>query len=235
MQERLQKLLSASGAASRREAEAMIAAGRVTVNGTAARLGQKADPDGDRIELDGVPLKRREKRVCVLLNKPRGYVTTCRDEKGRKTVLELVSDCPARLYPAGRLDLNSEGLLLLTNDGGLANKIMHPSGGKKKVYLVWTQGYRAGVENRLREPMTLDGRPLAPVGVRLLRAQGGTALFEFTLGEGRNRQVRRMCELAGLRVTRLKRVAEGPLQLGALPSGKWRYLTEAELEALSSI
>ncbi len=233
MQERLQKLLSACGAASRREAEALIAAGRVSVNGTSARLGQKADPDADRIELDGKPLKRPEKRVCVLLNKPRGYVTTCRDEKGRRTVLELVSDCPARLYPAGRLDLNSEGLLLLTNDGDLANKIMHPSAGKKKVYLVWARGYRPGAENRLREPMELDGRPLAPVEVRLRRLTGENALFEFTLGEGRNRQIRRMCELAGLQVTRLRRVAEGPLRLGELPVGKWRYLTESEIKALS--
>ncbi len=232
MKERLQKLLSARGAASRREAERMILDGRVRVNGHAARLGERADPETDTIEVDGAPLDAPPARVCLLLNKPRGYVTTLRDEKGRRTVAELVADCPARVYPVGRLDLNSEGLLLLTNDGALANRLTHPSGGARKVYLAWVAGYRPGAEERFRRPMRLDGRPLAPVKVRLRRASGGTALLEFTLSEGRNRQVRRMCALAGLRVTRLKRVAEGPLSLGDLPPGQWRYATARELAAL---
>lgn len=232
MQERLQKILSACGTASRREAESLILAGRVTVNGLPAALGQKADLDADQIEVDGALLKPPEKRVCVLLHKPRGYACTCRDEKGRKTVLDLVAGCPFRLYPVGRLDMDSEGLLLLTNDGALANRVMHPAAGKEKVYLVWARGWRPEAEAVLRGPMALDGRPLAPVGLEIRREAGEDVLLEFTLREGRNRQIRRMCELAGLRVTRLKRTAEGPIRLGDLARGQWRYLTEEEIHAL---
>lgn len=232
MEERLQKLLSAYGAASRREAERLIKEGRVRVNGNTASLGGKADLSTDVVEVDGRRLRNAPERVCLLLNKPRGYVTTCRDERGRKTVTELVSGCPVRVYPAGRLDLNSEGLLLLTNDGDLANRLTHPSGGTKKVYLAWVTGWRPGAEEAFRREMVLDGRPLAPFKMGLRRNEGDKALLEFTISEGRNRQVRRMCELAGLHVTRLKRIAEGPLQLGDLPPGRWRYLTEEEIASL---
>lgn len=233
MEERLQKLLSAHGAASRREAEKMILAGRVRVNGNTASLGDKADLQTDVVEVDGKPLKKKPpERVCLLLNKPRGYVTTCKDEQGRKTVTELVSECPVRVYPVGRLDIGSEGLLLLTNDGELANHLTHPSGGTEKVYLAWVTGYRPGAETAFQREMSLDGKLLAPVQVRLRKSGEDKALLEFTLSEGRNRQVRRMCELAGLHVTRLKRIAEGPLKLGDLPPGQWRYVTDAELASL---
>lgn len=232
MEERLQKLLSAHGLASRREAERIIQAGRVRVNGNTASLGDKADLSRDVVEVDGRALKKPPERVCLLLNKPRGYVTTCKDEKGRRTVAELVSDCPVRVYPVGRLDLSSEGLLLLTNDGELANHLTHPSGGTKKVYLAWVTDYHPGAEAAFQRKMALDGKPLAPVKARLRKSEGDKALLEFTLSEGRNRQVRRMCELAGLHVTRLKRIAEGQLKLGDLPPGRWRYLTEAEIRSL---
>lgn len=233
MEERLQKLLSSYGVASRREAERIILAGRVRVNGNTASLGDKADLSSDVVEVDGKPLKKPPERVCLLLNKPRGYVTTCRDEKGRRTVAELVSGCPVRVYPVGRLDLSSEGLLLLTNDGELANRLTHPSGGTKKIYLAWVTGYCPGAEAAFQREMALDGKPLAPFRVRLRGSEGDRALLEVTLFEGRNRQVRRMCELAGLHVTRLKRIAEGPLRLGDLPPGRWRYVTEAEITALT--
>lgn len=233
MEERLQKLLSAHGVASRREAERMIREGRVRVNGNTASPGDRADLSSDVVEVDGKPLARRPERVCLLLNKPRGFVTTCKDEQGRRTVTELVTGCPVRVYPVGRLDLNSEGLLLMTNDGELANRLAHPAGGTKKVYLAWVTGYRPGAERAFQRRMVLDGRPLAPVGVRLRGGEGDRALLEFTLSEGRNRQVRRMCEMAGLHVTRLRRIAEGPLQLGNLPAGQWRYLTDAEIASLT--
>ncbi len=234
MEERLQKLLSAYGVASRRRAEELILAGRVRVNGNTARLGERADLSVDVVEVDGDPLRRPPERVCLMLNKPRGYISTCQDERGRRNVTELVSDCPVRVYPVGRLDLWSEGLLLLTNDGALANRLAHPSGGTRKVYLAWVSNYRAGAEETLRDPLSLDGKPLAPVKIRLRRQERETALLEFTLSEGRNRQIRRMCELAGLRVTRLKRIAEGPLQLGSLKPGQWRYLTNAEIASLEA-
>ncbi len=231
MEERLQKLLSARGVASRREAEALIAQGRVRINGRVASLGDKAGP-GDEITLDGRPLPAPPRRVYILLNKPRGYVTTCRDERGRRDVLELVRDCPERVYPVGRLDLNSEGLLLLTNDGAAAQHLLHPSGNVEKVYLAWVTGYRPGAERALAGPMELDGRRLRPARVVLRRASGDQALLEIGIRQGVNRQVRRMCLQAGLTVTRLKRIAEGNLRLGQLPPGKWRYLTEAEIAGL---
>ncbi len=235
MEERLQKLLSAFGAASRREAEQMIRNGRVRVNGNTAALGDRADPETDVIEVDGRALKKRPAAVYVMLHKPRGYVTTLHDERGRRDVGQLVASCGARVYPVGRLDLNSEGLLLLTNDGAAANRLAHPSGQVEKVYLAWVQDYRPGAEAALRRPMELDGHPLRPARVRLRRSQGDFALLEVRIGEGRNRQVRRMCEAAGLRVTRLKRIAEGRLTLGDLPVGQWRYLTEDEIAYIRSI
>ena len=232
MKERLQKILSRYGIASRRAAEAMLADGRVCVNGAAATLGSSADADTDEITVDGKPLRAKPEAVCLLLNKPRGYVTTLRDERGRKCVAALVADCPVRVYPIGRLDQYSEGLLLFTNDGELANRLSHPSAETEKTYLVWVSGYTAGAEEQLAEPIAIDGRMTAPAQVRLRSAEGSLALLELTLHEGRNRQIRRLCERAGLTVTRLKRIREGAISLGDLPVGKWRYLTEAELASL---
>ena len=232
MEERLQKLLSAAGAASRRGAEELIRAGRVRVNGNTAHLGDSADPAEDIIEVDGRVIGRAPQKRVLMLNKPRGFVTTLSDEQGRRTVAELVADCGARVYPVGRLDLSSEGLLLLTNDGALANALMHPCGEIAKTYVVWVTGFDAEAPRRLRRRITLDGRQIAAPQVTLRAQNGGEAVFEITIHEGRNRQIRRMCEAAGLHATRLRRIAEGPLRLGDLAPGAWRDLTEAEVRAL---
>ena len=232
MTERLQKILSARGIASRRKAEEMIEQGLVTVNGMTARLGDTADADTDEILVAGNPLPKQEAYVYILLNKPRGYVTTLSDEKGRPNAAQLVADCGVRVYPVGRLDMDSEGLLLFTNDGAFANALMHPKHEVKKSYLVWTTGYTPGAEVRLSRPITLDGYTIRPPKVRLLKAEGQKARFQVTIHEGRNRQVRRMCEAAGMTCTRLRRIKEGKLSLGELPVGSWRYLTEQEVKDL---
>lgn len=232
MEERLQKIIARYGLASRRKAEELIAARRVRVNGNTAMPGDSADEALDVIEVDGVRLRREPERVYLMLNKPRGYVSTLQDEKGRKTVAGLVSGCGARVYPVGRLDLNSEGLLLMTNDGALANRLMHPSAAVEKVYLVWLSGYYAGCEEKLREPIVIDGRATSPAEVARIKAEGEIALLKITLHEGRNRQIRRLCEAAGVTVTRLRRIQEGCLQLGELSVGQWRPLTAQELATL---
>ena len=232
MKERLQKILSARGIASRRKAEEMIQQGAVTVNGRTAVLGDSADPDVDIIAVEGMPLPAQQKFVYLMLNKPRGYVTTLSDEKGRKNAAQLVADCGVRVYPVGRLDMDSEGLLLFTNDGEFANRLMHPKHEVQKTYDVWVTGFHSGAEERLKLPIELDGyRIKAPV-VKLLGAEDDKARFRVTIHEGRNRQVRRMCDAAGMHVTRLKRIREGKLALGDLPVGKWRYLTGQEVEQL---
>ena len=231
MTQRLQKILSDRGVASRRASEEIIKAGRIMVNGRVAALGDSADPETDEILLDGQSLPDRQKTVYIMLNKPRGFVTTLSDEKGRKTVTELV-DCGLRVYPVGRLDMDSEGLLLLTSDGEFANAMMHPKHEVNKTYEVWVAGYHEAATALLTRPVTLDGYTIRKPEVKLLWADGKKAKFLVTIHEGRNRQVRRMCELAGMTVTRLRRVAEGPLQLGDLPLGQWRYLTEEELARL---
>lgn len=228
MNERLQKILSARGVASRRTAEKMIEAGRVSVNGAIALLGQTADPDMDEILLDGKPLPSGSEYVYILLHKPRGYVTTLSDEKGRKTAAELVVDCGVRVYPVGRLDMDSEGLLLFTNDGEFANKLMHPKHEVQKTYLTWVEDFSEESLARLKKPIELDGYRIRAPKVRVVKS----GLLEITIHEGRNRQVRRMCEAAGMHVTRLKRIREGKLSLGDLPLGKWRYLTEEEVKSL---
>lgn len=228
MIERIQKIISARGVASRRTAEAMIQDGRVTVNGIVAQLGQAADPEVDQILLDGKPLPTGSKHVYILLHKPRGYVTTLSDEKGRKTAAELVRDCGTRVYPVGRLDMDSEGLLLFTNDGEFANKWMHPSHEVEKTYLTWVQGYSDTALARLKMPIELDGYRIRAPKVRMVKP----GLLEITIHEGRNRQVRRMCDAAGMQVTRLKRVREGGLVLGDLKPGAWRYLTDEEVKHL---
>ena len=228
MTERLQKILSARGVASRRAAEAMITDGRVVVNGVVAVLGQTADPDVDQILLDGKPLPTGSDAVYIMLHKPRGYVTTLSDEKGRHTAAELVADCGVRVYPVGRLDMDSEGLLLFTNDGEFANTLMHPRHEVEKAYLTWVTDFSEEALQRLKRPVTLDGYTVRAPKVRLIKP----GLLEITIHEGRNRQVRRMCEAAGMQVSRLKRVREGKLNLGDLPLGKWRYLTAVEVDQL---
>ena len=232
MKERLQKILSARGVASRRKAEEMIQNGLVTVNGTVAALGDAADPEADEILVNGSPLPQRQEFVYILLHKPRGYVTTLSDEKGRPNAAQLVADCGIRVYPVGRLDMDSEGLLLFTNDGDFANALMHPKHEVKKTYDTWVTGYVPGAEVRLARPIELDGYTIRPPKVKLIRAEGKKARFQITIHEGRNRQVRRMCEAAGMTVTRLKRIREGSLSLGKLPLGKWRYLTADEVVAM---
>ena len=231
MTERLQKILSARAVASRRAAEEMIEAGRVSVNGVTACLGTSADPDQDEILLDGKPIPKQQDFMYIMLHKPRGYVTTMSDEKGRPTVAQLVEDCGCRVYPVGRLDYDSEGLLILTNDGDFANRMMHPRHEVSKTYAVWVKGYHAATA-LLARPITLDGYPIRKPEVKLAWAEGDKAKFFVTIHEGRNRQVRRMCQAAGMTVTRLSRVSEGCLQLGKLPKGKWRHLTEEELAGL---
>ena len=232
MEARLQKILSARGVASRRRAEELIVQGQVLVNGRTAQLGDCADPERDAILVQGQPLPQQQEFVYILLNKPRGYVTTLSDEKGRKNAAQLVADCGVRVYPVGRLDMDSEGLLLFTNDGALANALMHPKGEIPKTYQVWVTGYYAGAEVQLAQPITLDGYTNRKPLVKLVKAQGQTAQFCVTIHEGRNRQIRRMCQAAQMQVTRLRRIREGGLELGPVPLGKWRYLTQEELAQL---
>ena len=234
MQERLQKILSARGVASRRQAEELIRRGQVTVNGNPAALGDTADPQVDTILVGGRPLPGENTHRYILLNKPRGYVTTLSDEKGRPEVTRLVADCGTRVYPVGRLDMDSEGLLLLTNDGDFANRLMHPRGEVEKVYRVTVRGYTPGAEERLARPIVLDGYRIRPPRVVLTRQHGTKAEFLVTIHEGRNRQVRRMCQSAGMEVLRLTRIREGSLSLGNLPTGKWRELTDREVRSLFS-
>lgn len=232
MAERLQKILSARGLASRRTAETWIQQGRVTVNGIPARLGDTADPEQDEILLDGKPLPQGQEPVYILLNKPRGYVTTLSDEQGRPNAAQLVADCGVRVYPVGRLDMDSEGLLLFTNDGAFANALMHPKHQVKKTYDVWVTGYVPGAEIRLARPIELDGYTIRKPEVKLLKAEGNRARLRVTIHEGRNRQIRRMCQAAGMTVTRLRRIREGSLSLGDLAPGAWRYLTREEVARL---
>ena len=234
MEERLQKLLSAAGVCSRRTAETYLIAGRVTVNGQTAHLGQRADPDRDEILVDGHPLAPRAEAVYILLNKPRGYVTTLSDEKGRKTVAQLVSGCGARVWPVGRLDLDSEGLLLMTDDGALTHRLIHPSHQVEKEYLVWVSGSVDKALPVLSGPMELDGQLLAPARVRMGRSSGNIKQLSIVIFQGKNRQVRRMCAQAGLQVLRLKRIREGGLYLDrALAPGQWRHLTPQEVLMLT--
>ena len=228
MTERLQKILSARGVASRRTAEQMILDGRITVNGETATLGQTADPDADEILVDGKSIPAGVKPVYIMLHKPRGFVTTLSDEHGRRTVAELVADCGVRVYPVGRLDLSSEGLLLFTNDGAFAEQMMHPKHQVDKTYLAWVTDCSEVSVDRLRQPIVLDGYRIRAPKVRLVKP----GLLEITIHEGRNRQVRRMCETAGMHVTRLRRIREGSLSLEDLPVGKWRYLTDTEVALL---
>lgn len=232
MEERLQKIIAAAGLCSRRTAEAYLKAGRITVNGRVVSLGEKADAEKDDIRLDGQPVSLPEETICILLHKPRGYACTLSDPHAEHLVTELIKECPVRLYPVGRLDVDSEGLLLLTNDGELTHRLLHPATHVKKVYEVTVSGLQSNSVERLCAMRTLeDGTPIQRVAVRLLR-EGKDSVLEFILQEGKKRQIRRMCRKAGLAVKRLCRVSEGGLTLGELPPGKWRQLTWEELSAL---
>ena len=232
MKERLQKLIASAGLCARRTAEEWIAAGRVCVNGAVASLGDRADPETDTVTVDGAPLPGKPGAVYLMLNKPRGYVTTLSDEYGRRTAAELVADCGVRVYPVGRLDRDSEGLLLFTNDGELAQRLLHPRHQVDKVYLVTVRGDIRGAAERLMAITELDGEPIAPAQAAEVTRHEGQAMLRVIIHQGKNRQVRRMCAQIGLHVVRLQRIQEDSLLLGDLPAGKWRYLTDQELQGL---
>ncbi len=230
---RLQKYLAECGVASRRKAEEMIAGGRVSVNGRRASIGDKIDVRADRVTLDGETVRPETERYYIMLYKPRGFLTAVSDDRGRKCVTELVKDVPARLYPIGRLDKDSEGLLFLTNDGDFAQKIAHPSAGVAKVYRVTVRpGITEEQITRLTVGVELDDGATAHASVRVLEQGEGRTVLEFILREGKNREIRRMCEAVGLEVARLKRTAIGGVKLGMLGQGKYRPLTNDELRRL---
>lgn len=233
MKERIQKIMAQSGLCSRRAAEQIIRDGGVTVNGRSAGLGDSADPVRDKILVNGKPLRRAEEKVYLMLNKPRGYVSTLKDERGRKTVRQLVAGCHARVYPVGRLDADSEGLLLMTNDGELTLHLTHPSHEAGKTYLVSVRGDLRRLSG-LEQPMDIDGYTVQPAKVYIRdQASDTEAHIEMTIHEGRNRQIRKMCEKCGLEVRRLKRIAVGELMLDPkLAPGKWRALTPEEIAYL---
>ena len=228
---RLQKFFTDCGVLSRRAAEEEIRRGQVKVNGVVAMLGDKIDPELDVVEFRGHRVRPASQglRTYLLLNKPRGIVSSAKDEKGRRTVTDLVRSLGKRVYPVGRLDMDSDGLLLLTDDGELTNRLTHPRHEIPKIYRVTTATPPTEEQlAALRAPMELEGYRILPVQVRVLDA----TLLEMTLYEGRNRQIRRMCEAVGLHITRLSRVAIGELQMGPLPSGHWRHLTTSEVDYL---
>lgn len=235
MEERLQKILSKSGICSRRKAEEYLLFGRVAVNEKTALLGDKAVFGRDRITLDGKEVLSPETKTYLMLNKPRGYITTLSDERGRKTVADLVRDYGVRVWPVGRLDLDSEGLLILTNDGDLTHQLIHPRHLVEKEYYTWVKGDANMAIPILSAGMEFDGEQFLPATVTMLRKEAGKTLLSITIHEGKNRQVRRMCAYAGLEVKRLKRVREGRLCLDeSLRPGQWRELTKEELTLLSN-
>lgn len=234
--QRLQKLMAAAGLCSRRQAELLIEAGRVTVNGRVAGLGDQADPRQDKVLVDGRPLKQHETLCYLLMHKPVGVVTTLSDPGGRPVITDLLRDVPERVYPVGRLDLTTSGLLLLTNDGNLANRLAHPSHEVAKTYLVRVRGSLGqDAIRRLEQGVKLDDGMTAPARVTRVRSSGTHAWFELTIHEGRNRQVRRMCEVLGLPVSRLMRIRYAFLTLDGLAPGQYRHLTAAEVSRLKQL
>lgn len=230
---RLQKFLSQCGVASRRKAEELIAQNKVKVNGHPVKVGDKVDPRKDLVTVCGKRVSKVMEKRYIMLYKPRGYVTTVSDEMGRKTVMDLVGDVKLRLYPVGRLDKDSEGLLLLTNDGEFANAMTHPKRHVPKTYRVTV---RPDISDQqllaFTEGMELDGKKTMPIETRIVTKETGRVVLELVLHEGRNRQIRRMCESLGLEVARLKRTAFGPIKMGMLQQGKWRELEELEVKKL---
>jgi pseudouridine synthase len=237
MEERLQKILARAGLGSRRACEELIRQGRVTVNGQVAQLGQKADPERERITVDGKPIRLKRHHTYIALHKPAGVISTTHDPQGRPTVVDLAPHPPnTRLWPVGRLDLDSEGLILLTNDGELAHRLTHPRYEHTKEYKVCVAGHPDGVTlKRWREGVLLDGRRTAPAQVELLPRKGNRTWLRVVLREGRKREIRRVAALLGYPVHRLIRVRIGPVRLRDLKPGEWRYLTRQELEQIERI
>ena len=230
---RLQKFLSEAGVASRRKAEEMIRNGAVKVNGLTAQIGDSVDPKKDAVSVKGKKIIKQSNMRYILLNKPRGYVTTTDDDLGRKCVLELVKDVKERIYPVGRLDRVSEGALIMTNDGAFANAMMHPSKHVPKTYRVTVRPEPTAEQvDILSTGIEIDGRITAPADVYVISKEDGRAVLEIVLYEGRNRQIRRMCEALNLEVARLRRIAVGSVKLGMLQTGQWRDLTSQEIESL---
>ncbi len=233
---RLQKYMSENGIASRRKSEEMIEAGKVKVNGRVATLGDKVDPIRDKIVVSGKRVVRTKTKMYIMLHKPRGYVTTMSDELGRKCVSELVEDAGVRLFPVGRLDRNSEGLLLMTNDGAFSNMLTHPSRHVSKVYRVTVREKVTEDQLiKLTEGIMLDGTKTLPCDVHIIDKGENRTVLNIVLYEGRNRQIRRMCEAVGLTVIRLKRTEIAGVRLGMLPQGKWRELNEKEMQHLTNV
>lgn len=231
---KLQKYFTDCGVLSRRAAEKEIADGKVTVNGAVALLGDRIDPRRDEIKYNGKVVKKQtDETVCIMLNKPAGFVTTLSDEEGRRTVAELVADLGIRVYPVGRLDMNSDGLLLLTNDGELANRLTHPRHEIPKIYRVTVKGeVSPDTLSELCAPMVIDGYEILPVKTEIIAETKESTVLRMELYEGRNRQIRKMCASVGLKISRLSRTAVGELNLGKLPSGKWRKLSKEEIAYL---
>lgn len=229
---RLQKFMAECGVASRRKSEELIEMGKVKINGHVAQIGDKVNPKRDIVTVRGKRINKADRMYYFMLNKPRGYVTTVSDELGRKTVMDLV-DCEARIYPVGRLDKDSEGLLILTNDGSFANALTHPKHNYAKVYRVTVRpSVNDEILDKLRNGIEIDGRMTAPCDVNIITEEEGRVVLEFILREGRNRQIRKMCEAVNLEVARLKRISIGPVKLGMLQTGKYRELTDNEVKKL---
>ncbi len=232
---RIQKIISDSGFCSRRKADELISRNRVKNNGRPVKLGDKADPSKDIITVDDerIYFDKKKQFTYIMLNKPRGYVTTMEDEMGRRCVTELLSGVSERVYPIGRLDRNSEGLLLFTNDGVFANSIMHPSKHVSKTYRVTVRPDISDEQLvKLTEGVLIDGKKTMPATINVLTKETGRVVLQMVIREGRNRQIRKMCEAVGLEVARLKRTGVGPIKLGMLKPGTWRELTAEELRAL---
>ena len=232
---RIQKFFTDCGVLSRRAAEEEIKAGHVRINGEIAQIGQKIDPEHDRVTYQGKPvtMDTHPRNVYVMLNKPRGYVTTMHDEQGRPCVTALIKDIPVRIYPIGRLDMDSEGLLLMTNDGELANKLTHPKHEIPKIYHVKIAGTVTQDQLKaLSKPMNIDEYVIQPVEVKLISIQQDHCVLRMTLYEGRNRQIRKMCQSQKLSILTLRRIAIGDLELGNLAPGQWRYLTQSQVQYL---
>ncbi len=233
---RLQKYVSDCGLMSRRAAEKEIEAGFFKVNGEKATIGQKVVPGIDTVTYKGRPVAGTGKKVYVMLYKPRGYVTTMSDEEGRRCIPELLTEIPERVYPCGRLDMDSEGLLILTNDGEVANKLMHPKNHVDKIYHVKVKTeIEQDTLTMLNSPMELDGYKIKPVKVTIIERKEGYTILKFVLSEGRNRQIRKMCEKAELAILRLKRVSVGELTIGMLSPGKWKYMNFKEVNYLKNL
>ena len=233
---RLQKHLSECGIASRRKAEELIELGKVRVNGRIAVLGDKVDPKRDKVTVKGKNVVPVTQKVYIMLHKPRGFVTTMKDEMDRKCVSELVKDVGVKVYPVGRLDRNSEGLLIMTNDGELANTLTHPSSHVNKTYRVTVNGAVKDEQvDKMATGIVLDGTPTLPCDVFVMERKADRTVLGFIIHEGRNRQIRRMCEAVGLEVIRLKRTEIAGVKLGMLPQGSWRPLNEREMQRLQGI